>query len=170
MGGFWKAPIVTDLSMCSGANATFKVTWLIVEGHITVGSQKYAPPFCTLLWGKSGEGVFAQIFSSSRAYALSSLRSLRSLIHVRSTIKTTAVAFWKNGSFDERVLQEISGACVHTKPRDIEATCIISGDRGRPRVSSHSQCKQHKTWQSSENEVMYSNLCVHVSKHSWWSN
>ena len=56
----------------------------------------------------------------------------------------TAAAFWKNGSFDERVLQEISGTCVHTKSRGIEATCIVGGDRGRPCVSSHSQCKQHE--------------------------
>ena len=34
----------------------------------TVSSRKYAPPpFCTLLLGKSGEGAFARIFSSSRA-------------------------------------------------------------------------------------------------------
>ena len=32
-------------------------------------SWKYAPSFCTLLLDKSGEGVFARIFSLSRAYA-----------------------------------------------------------------------------------------------------
>ena len=36
-----------------------------------------------------------------------------------------------NGSFDEHVLQEISGSCVETKPRGIEATCIVSGNRGQ---------------------------------------
>ena len=64
----------------------------------------------------------------------------------------------ENGSFNEHVLQEISGACVHTKPRGIEATCIVSGDRERPRVSSRSQCKQHKTWRWPENEAMNSNF------------
>ena len=54
---------------------------------------------------------------------------------------TTAAAFWKNGSFAERLLQEISGACVHTKPRGIEATCIISGERGRPHISLNPQCE-----------------------------
>ena len=38
----------------------------------TVSSQKYAPPFCTLLLDKSGKGTFARIFSSSHAYAPSS--------------------------------------------------------------------------------------------------
>ena len=33
-------------------------------------------------------------------------------------------------SFTERVLHEISGACVDTKPRGNKATCIVSGDRG----------------------------------------
>ena len=36
-----------------------------------------------------------------------------------------------NGSFDERVLQEINGAFVKTKPRGIKATCIIIDNRGR---------------------------------------
>ena len=39
------------------------------------------------------------------------------------------MAFWKNGSFVERVLWEISGACVDTKLTGIEATGIISSDR-----------------------------------------
>ena len=55
---------------------------------------------------------------------------------------TTAAAFWKNGSFAERLLQETSGACVHTKPRSIEATCIVSGERGQPHISLNPQCKQ----------------------------
>ena len=32
-------------------------------GRCTVSSWKYAPLFCTLLWGKSEEGVFAQIIN-----------------------------------------------------------------------------------------------------------
>ena len=38
--------------------------------------------------------------------------------------------FWKEGSFAECVLLEIIGACVDNKSRGIEATCIVSGDRG----------------------------------------
>ena len=37
---------------------------------------------------------------------------------------------FKNGSFNECVLQEISSACVHTKPSGIQATGVVSGDRG----------------------------------------
>ena len=33
-----------------------------------------------------------------------------------------------NGSFAECVLREISGACVDTKPRGTEATCIVRGN------------------------------------------
>ena len=40
----------------------------------------------------------------------------------------TATAFWKNGSIAVYVLQEIGGACVDTKPRDIETACIVSSD------------------------------------------
>jgi len=46
---------------------------------------------------------------------------------VRSAIITTDVAFGKNGSFDKHVLQEISGTCVHPKPRGIKAT-VVTGD------------------------------------------
>ena len=56
-----------------------------------------------------------------------------------STITVTAMAFWKNDSFVEHVLQEISGACVDTEPRGIEATCIVSGDRERPHASLKNQ-------------------------------
>ena len=60
------------------------------------------------------------------------LCSLQSLILARLTIMTSAVAFWENVCFDECVLQDISGACVHTKPRGIEVTGIISRDREDP--------------------------------------
>ena len=38
------------------------------------------------------------------------------------TITMTSMTFWMNGSFNEPVLQEISGACVETNPRSIIAT------------------------------------------------
>ena len=50
----------------------------------------------------------------------------------------TAMAFWKNSRFAE---QEISSAYVDTKPRGIEATYVISGDRGQPHENSHSLCE-----------------------------
>ena len=40
----------------------------------------------------------------------------------------TAMAFWKNGSFDERVLQEISGTCVHTRASKQLASSVVTGD------------------------------------------
>ena len=53
--------------------------------------------------------------------------SSKSLIHMRLTVG----AFWKNSSFSEHVLREITGAFVDTEPRGIEATSIIvvTGDK-----------------------------------------
>ena len=42
--------------------------------------------------------------------------------------------------FAECVLRKISSTCVDTEPRGIVATCIVTGDRGRPCISSY--CKQ----------------------------
>ena len=39
----------------------------------------------------------------------------------------TAVSFWKEGSFAEHVLWEITRACVDPKLRGIKATCIAGG-------------------------------------------
>jgi len=38
------------------------------------------------------------------------------------------LAFWKNGSITDLVLQEISNAYGDTKPEGIRVTCIVSGD------------------------------------------
>ena len=87
------------------------------------------------------EGAFAQMFNSSDTY-VPYHHSSPSLIRMGSTITTTAVAFWKNSSFAEHVLWEISGASLVTKLRGIKATCSVSGDRRQPRISSHSLCEQ----------------------------
>ena len=56
-------------------------------------------------------------------------QALLTLLCARSTTTMTATSFCnRNGSFTERVLW-ISGACVETRPRGNEATCIVSGDR-----------------------------------------
>ena len=47
---------------------------------------------------------------------------------IPQTTAMTAEALWMNGSFDGRVLQEISGDCVETKPRGTKATFIVSGN------------------------------------------
>ena len=56
-----------------------------------------------------------------------------------------------------------SDACVDTKPRCIEVTCIVSGDIGGPRVSLY--CKQQKAlqWPTNEAAVIWS---VHVYEHT----
>ena len=60
----------------------------------------------------------------------------------------------RNIRFAECVLQENSNTCVDTKLRGIDATCIVSGDRGWPCINLHSQYKQQG----------YSNFHVYVLK------
>ena len=72
---------------------------------------------------------------------ISRIHLSQSLLCMRSTIKKTTAAFWRKGNFDVHVLQDFSRACVHTKSRGIEATCIVSGNRGWSRVSLCSQCE-----------------------------
>ena len=43
--------------------------------------------------------------------------------------RLTMEALWRNVSFTERVLQEISNHFADTKPRDMKATCIVCGQR-----------------------------------------
>ena len=124
-----------------------------------------SPPFCTFCClhttlRQSGERAFAWILILSCAYAPPA---------VPHTIVTTVAAFWINGSFNEHVLQEISGACVETKPRGMETTCIISGNGGWPCVRLHFQYKQQKPcrWPASRAIVL---LCVRVYMHNrQWS-
>ena len=53
------------------------------------------------------------------------------MVHARSTTTTTATAFWKNSSFTECVLWEISGACVDTKCLTSEVVCKnLGGNEG----------------------------------------
>ena len=90
---------------------------------------KMHPPFLhTTLRQKRGGGVCSniQFFSCIR----SSLRSSQSLLHTRSTIKTTAAAFWKNSSFDEHVLQESAAfVCILSQEASKQlALSVVTGD------------------------------------------
>ena len=42
-----------------------------------------------------------------------------------NSMRSTVEDFWKNGSFSEHALWEISDDFVDTKPRGIKPTCII---------------------------------------------
>ena len=112
---------------------------------------------------------------SSCVHTIQGHAHLYNIVHTVSHNQQTlwhrraAVALWKNSSFNECVLWENSGACVHTKSRGIKATCIISGDRGQPCVSLCSQCDQQKPWWRPANEAKVI-LCVHIYRHNWWWN
>ena len=126
------------------SQSTHKICCKLLKTH---------PPFRTLLWGKSREGVFARILNLFHAYA-PSFHSSQPLVHARLTVMRTATAFWKNSSFTELVLWKISNTCVETKPRGIEATCIVSGDRGRSHISMHcGRVHKQNQWQSKNQKL-----------------
>ena len=87
---------------------------------ITVNSQKYAPLFICYFEAKVG----AQTLN---LFAHTTNPVPHNVIAEINNHTTTATAFWKNGSFSELVLREISRACVDTKLR-IEVTCFVSED------------------------------------------
>ena len=66
------------------------------------------------------------------------------------------MGFGKKGGFAKRILREVRDACVDTKPRGTEATCIISlsGDRQK---ATFSQCKHQKAlrWPVNKSTVKF---------------
>ena len=87
---------------------------------------KYAPPFFSrLFWSENGERAFARIFS---AYAPSIPCKFFCAGEVNNYNNCHRVL--EEQQFAERILWKISDACVQTKPSGIEATCIISDDKG----------------------------------------
>ena len=77
------------------------------------------PPFCTLLWIKRGEGVFARIFNLSRVYP-SSMRGQR-------------YCWWLWRTATSQVMYHgMSAVARDTKPRGSEVTCIVGCDRRWP--------------------------------------
>ena len=102
--------------------------------------------------------------TSSRWCSQSSVRVESQRLGERQSNKVSA-SFLENTSFIECALQEISGAWVDTKSRIIEATCISSGDRGQPCVTSCSQCEQQKPWWRPVNKAIVV-LCVRTCKHN----
>ena len=86
-----------------------------------------------------------------------SLHSTQSLIRERLTITTTASTFWKNRSFAEHVLQEISSNCVDIKHRHRQwwqgtTPCQLV-------------CKNLSDgWWPANKDIMI--LCVHIYKHN----
>ena len=61
------------------------------------------------------------------------------MLHMKSTVTMTAANFLENSSFTEPVLQGIRGVGVDSKPTGIEATSIVSGDRGQTHISYSKQ-------------------------------
>ena len=65
--------------------------------------------------------------------------------------------------FAERVLREISSACVNTKPRGTEATCIVCGNWGQLRVRSRVPSASNKSliavaWKQGDSNVVRTSL------------
>ena len=71
----------------------------------------------------------------------------------------TVTGFWKKGSFAKCILREVRDACVDTKPRGTEATCIVSLSGDRPK-STFFQCKQQKALRWPVNEATVKFVCA----------
>ena len=121
--------MLTKFSHCTVFRIWSHHTQMIQPVVIYCKLSKITPPLLlhTTL-RQSGEGGLAQMISQSDAYAPTLFLAM---LCTTMTITTTATALWKNSSFTERVLWEISGICVNTKLRlCIETICIFNGDRG----------------------------------------
>lgn len=84
------------------------------------------------------------------------------MLHVRLTIKkskTTAAAIWKNDSFAESVLMDLSGTTVHTKPRGTESNCINGG--GDMALRKSRNAASNKTLYDGQRMGLVI-LCIHV--------
>jgi len=75
------------------------------------------PPFCTLLCGKSGEGMFAQIFNSSHPYALS-LRKSKPLLRLSERMAALLNIYYRKSVVLLLILSQWG----------TKATCIAIGD------------------------------------------
>ena len=91
---------------------------------ITISFRKYPLPlFAHYCEAKVGQGL---------EYSIHLMHTpLPSIPHnngARLTIATTAMAFWKNGSFTEHVLQEISAACILSREASKQfAPSVVTG-------------------------------------------
>ena len=86
---------------------------------------------CAILWNCACAELQLLKFDPTVKYFALEIRNKNSSL-------TTTTAFWKNGSFGECVLWDISSACVDTKLKDSIATCIVGGDRMIPIGLDHS--------------------------------
>ena len=91
----------------------------VLSTHIYIPQGlEICSPFCTLLLDKSGEGVFAWIFSSSCAYP--PLPPFLVILSMRLQIRQSWQLPWLServAALLKRILREISSACFDTKPR-----------------------------------------------------
>ena len=127
-----------------------------IDVTLTVSSRKYTPFFAHYFEAKLGRGICLNInFVSCRCpshHSSHNCNDYRSFLDERQRRWTCT--------------QEISGACVETKPRGIEATCI---NRGRLHTSSRFQCEQQKPLaEASEWGYSINFLFVHIYKHKQW--
>ena len=123
-------------------NSTARILrWNLQFCFIYCKLPKICPSFSHYLQAKVGS--LLEYYILSNAYA-PFLCFKQSLIHVRSTITTTAAAFWKNGSFAEPVLLKSAALVLIPNQKALKHLAFCSGDRGQSCVSSCSQCNQLK--------------------------
>ena len=109
------------------------ITWInwyaIIKNALCRRLPIICPPFYTLLWGKCGKRVFAQLFNSSCANSLYSFPRNFNMHDINNHNNCC--------SFLEKKVASLSVYCMKSKALALilsRRASIISGDRGRPQV------------------------------------
>ena len=120
----------------------------------------YMPPYFAHYFEAKVERECLFKYSISLVYTCPNFVTM---LHMKSTVTMTAANFLENSSFTEPVLQGIRGVGVDSKPTGIEATSIVSGDRGQTHIS---YSKQWKTL-AVDSKKGFMGMCLWHNQ--WWS-
>ena len=97
-------------------------TWFALYIQLgVVNNYRKLLKICILLWGKSGEGAFARIFSLSRAY-------VHPTVPHTITQQLPQLSGWTAALIKLMCTQEISSAYVKTKEWKQIASSVVTGD------------------------------------------
>lgn len=102
-------------------------------------APKHTLLYCTLLRGKSGEVAFGRIFILPHKHILSLFLAIFNTHEVDNPNDCHGILKEAAGSMNVYIRKSAALGLVLRKPRGIEATCIVSGDRVQPYISFLSQ-------------------------------
>ena len=143
--GWWKP--LTDLTQTFRVFhlCTFNVAAFFFRGHPYIWHN-----YCMPRLSKTCPPIFLHTTLRQKWRGVCS--NIPLVLYIRSPIRHNVThevnshnccGFLGNSIFTKHVLQGIRGVCVDSKPTGIEATSMVSGDRGRTHIS---YSKQWKPW------------------------